>query len=99
MAEMKNIEIFDLDKALIAYQKALKIKTDYPQAANNIGNVFYKLGRLEDALAWYRKTIEIQSDYTEAYVNIGGIMHDRGRLAVAIQFFVLQAVKPSRITI
>ena len=59
-----------LDEAAVSYRQAIKLKPDYTEAHNNLGNTLMGLRRLLEAEASYRKAIEIKSDLVEAYWNL-----------------------------
>ena len=43
-------QIGKLDKAVLAFQKALSINPEYAEAYNNLGNALQDLGKLEEAM-------------------------------------------------
>jgi tetratricopeptide (TPR) repeat protein len=56
-------------EALAAYDKAIELKPDYPEAWFNKGNTLAELKRPEEALAAYDKAIELKPDFPEAWFN------------------------------
>lgn len=46
---------------------------------NDIGNVFYEKGRLEDAVKQYQTAIRLKPDYLEPHNNLGMIFSEEGR--------------------
>ena len=65
---------------MIHFQKTLAIKSDYAEAENNLGNVFFGKGQMDDAVAHYQKALEIQPDYASAHNNLGNVFLRRGEL-------------------
>ncbi|WP_342362942.1 tetratricopeptide repeat protein [Terrarubrum flagellatum] len=60
-----------LAEARDAYETALRLAPDYPEAHNNLGVVFERARRFEDALRSYKRATELKPDYYEAYYNLG----------------------------
>ena len=46
------------------------LKTNYPEAYNNLGIVFRELGMLEESEDNYNKAIKLKPDYADAYNNL-----------------------------
>ena len=63
----------DFERAIISYDKALKIQPDYHKAWYCRGYALRNLGRLEDAIASYDKALEFKLDYHKAW-NCRGII-------------------------
>jgi hypothetical protein len=63
-------ELGRLEEAEVSYRKAIKLKPDYAEAHNNLGNTLKELGRLEEAEVSYRKAIKLKPDYAGAYYNL-----------------------------
>ncbi|MGJ3247737.1 MAG: tetratricopeptide repeat protein [Elainellaceae cyanobacterium] len=74
----------DFASALICFDKAIEIKTDYPEAWYNRGLALSDLGRHEDAIASYEQAIAIKADYHDAWNNRGLALNDLGRKEEAI---------------
>ena len=64
-------QIGKLDKAIVAFKKAISIKPDYADAYNNMGNALKGQGKLEEAIEAYNKVLSIKPDYADAYYNMG----------------------------
>ena len=63
-----------VDEAIAAYQRALRIRPDYPQVQNNIGLALLLKGRPSEAIVHWEKTLEIRSDFVDALNNLGWIL-------------------------
>ena len=57
------------DEAAACYQRALKLKTDYVEAHNNLGNVFNRRGELDKATACYRRALQLNPDYAPGTID------------------------------
>jgi SAM-dependent methyltransferase/tetratricopeptide (TPR) repeat protein len=72
------------DAAIKDYRNALKIKPDYAEAHNNLGNTFLLMNDLEAALDSYQQAVTHKSDFAEAYNNIGNALKKKGILDAAV---------------
>ena len=82
-----NAEI-DMRQALAA------IAPDVPEAQYNLGNAFWREGRLNDAAASYRETLRLKP-MPKAHSNLGAVLYESGQLDEAIAEF-RQALAISR---
>ena len=57
-----NKGLGNLEEAIEAYKKALKIKPNYFEAFNNMGNAFKNQGKLDEAIEAYNKAISLKPD-------------------------------------
>ncbi len=80
-------KIGQLEYAVTALQKAIKIKPDCAEAYNNMGNALRGLGKLEEAITAYTNALSIKPNYVEAYNNIGNALKDGGKLNEAIDAY------------
>ena len=87
-----NAGLMQFDAAIENYKKALKIKPDYADAYNNMGNVFQDQGNQEAALKSYKQAIKIKPDYADAYYNMGVTLKNKGNPEAAIGSYK-QAIK------
>ncbi|MDX8392273.1 MAG: tetratricopeptide repeat protein, partial [Mariprofundaceae bacterium] len=67
--------LHDSNKALEAYQKALKLDPENVDAWNQSGLVLYRLGKLDEAIAAYQQVLALAGDdrsiQAAAYGNLG----------------------------
>ena len=61
----------DFEGAIKDYTKAIAIDSDFIDAYNDRGAVYYEIGKYEDAINDYTKVISLKSDCKEAYNNRG----------------------------
>ena len=68
--------------AIEAYQKAIELQPDYPDARNSLAELFFDLGERQseevewpshymEAIEWYKKAAEVNDDWGAAYHQIG----------------------------
>jgi tetratricopeptide (TPR) repeat protein len=65
----KYMEEGNFDMAALAFEEAVKLVPDWPEAHNALGEAYVQLLRFEDAVAEFDKAIELKNDYTEARTN------------------------------
>ncbi len=75
------------DEAITAFQQALQLKPNYPEALKELGTAFWRKGQLDDALASYRKAVEQRPTYAEAIHNIGLVLADKNQFDEAITYY------------
>ncbi len=59
------------DAALQAYQTALALRPDYPEALNNMGLALAAQDRFTEAVSAHRKALALRPDFAEAHLNLG----------------------------
>ena len=72
-----------LDEALADFNKAIELNPRDPDAWNNRGLVYDRLGRQDEALFDFSRAIEIDDFYGKGYNNRGRIYIKLGRTAEA----------------
>ena len=59
-----------MNEAVDAYQRALKIKPDDVSARNNLGMALLKQGKTDEAAVQFRKVLALQPDFALARTNL-----------------------------
>ena len=72
-------------KAAECFAEAARIRPDYADAYNNLGNCRARQGRLEEAITYYRQAVALNPKLVQAQTNIGAIYRKLGRLDEAEQ--------------
>ena len=80
----KQVLEWNLDQAIISFQEAISLQSDYVGAYNQLGNALQGLGRSEEAIAVYQKILEINPNVAAAYCNLGCIWQMQGKFEEAI---------------
>jgi tetratricopeptide (TPR) repeat protein len=60
----------DLDQSGSLYRKALTLWPNYPDALNNLGNIYLKKGVLDQAIDYFKKASALKRD-PDYYYNLG----------------------------
>ncbi|MEE4607733.1 MAG: tetratricopeptide repeat protein [Desulfobacteraceae bacterium] len=68
------------------YKKALKKDKNWHLPGFNLGNVYYKMGRLEKAAAYYRLSLKRNPDHTDSMNNLAFVLLRQGHDAQARQW-------------
>ena len=53
-------------------------------AHNNLGNVFWREGKISDALGHYEEALRLNPDYAEAHNNLGNVFWREGKISDAL---------------
>jgi len=67
-----------------AYLQALAIHPGHAEALNNLGNVYYVQGKIDESLSCYKRAIKLNEDNPDACNNLGIVLRKLGRLDEAI---------------
>ena len=70
-------QLQQLDNARKFYERALKVKRDYPEALNNIGTVYYAKKAYRRAIGYYQKALRLSPDSASIYSNLGTALFAR----------------------
>lgn len=61
------------DEAVVAFESATKLKTDFAEAHNNLGYCYYILGQHQKATEALSRAIQLKPDLAVAYSNLGNV--------------------------
>lgn len=70
-----------MEGAIESFKRALEINPNSAEAWNNLGNVYFRLHRLDEARDAYRRSLNLKPDYYEADLNLGILLLLEGNLA------------------
>ena len=73
----------NVDKAILHYQEALKLKSPYPEANNNLGNLYYQLGKIDDAIQYLQKAVREAPNAVDANYNLANCLASLEKLLEA----------------
>lgn len=77
----------EVDRAIVAYRKALSINPNVALLQNNFGVALYDIGKKEEALVHQRKAIAIDPNLGIAYNNLGVTLNALEQHEEAIKVF------------
>ena len=72
------------EKALSAYNEAIRLKPDFAEAYTNRGAAYVNLGKYAEAIADFDEAIRLKPDFAEAYFNRGVAKGKLGKYREAI---------------
>ncbi len=81
-----------LDQAVASCRAALRLRPDYPEAANNLGLALLAQGKTDDAIAQFGEALRLKPDYAMACNNLCNVQRLRGDMKEAQTHF-LRAVE------
>ncbi len=73
----------DLQEAIDCFQRALALRPDYADAANNLGNALQAMGRTDEAIATWQRAVAV-APHPLAFLNLGRALCDKDRLDEAL---------------
>jgi tetratricopeptide (TPR) repeat protein len=59
----------NFDMAALAFEKAVELAPDWPEAHNALGEAYVQLLRFRDAIAEFDRALELRQDYPQARAN------------------------------
>lgn len=72
--------LYATDKARMSYERALRLKPNFPDALNNLGTVFYQEGDFKKAEQLYRRALKLEPGNVTAAKNLGSAYFADGNL-------------------
>jgi tetratricopeptide (TPR) repeat protein len=71
-------------EAADSYRQAVRLRPNFLEALNNLGNVLLALGQLAEACACYEKVLALRPDYAQAHNNLGAALRAQDQVERAI---------------
>lgn len=91
-----NLYSAKYSQAISSCKKAFEL-TKNPRAVNNLGNAYFRQGKLDDALLSYEKALNLKPDLAEAHFNVAAIKILQGDRQGAIEKQqILQRIDPQK---
>jgi tetratricopeptide (TPR) repeat protein len=69
------------------WRAALAANPESWLAHNNLGNVLFERGRVDEAMAHFKSAVEIAPGYAKAWYNLAGALNEKGHVDEAISHF------------
>ncbi|HUB19610.1 MAG TPA: tetratricopeptide repeat protein [Acidobacteriaceae bacterium] len=79
--------LFAIDEARRDYQRALRLRPDYPEAMNNMGAVYYATKNYKKAIRYYEKAIRFEPNSAPIYSNLGTAWFARGKVERGVEAY------------
>ena len=79
--------IGNLNKALLALERAVQINPTLSEARANLGNIYLKMGRIEEAIRQYQTALGVNPKDPKTHNNLANAYLEQGRLDSAIQAY------------
>ena len=76
-----------LEEAVDAYERAVRLRPHFPRALNNLGNALQRLGRVDEAIGAYRKALALEPEEADACNNLANALKDAGRFEEALALY------------
>jgi tetratricopeptide (TPR) repeat protein len=86
-AGVSYYESGEFEKAIEAYQHAIKLRPDLQEYYYHLGMAYSSLGRYKEAVEAYNNAIRIKPDYAAAYYNLGHAHSNLDQYDKAIKVF------------
>jgi Flp pilus assembly protein TadD len=83
LAAVCHIRLGHSEQAVHYWQEALRLRPDYAEVHNNLGNLQLRNQRFAEAEQCYRKALQVRPLYVEALNNLGNLLQGQTKLAEA----------------
>jgi len=74
-------------KAMSAYGQVLRVDPRRVGALNNLANIQYTIGRVDEALETWRQAVRVDPRFIDGHLNLGKILYTRGELKESAAHF------------
>jgi len=66
------------EKAIVQWEKAIKIDPKFVDGLNNLGNALYRIGKFDEAINYLNKALDIRPNFFETYYTLSDIFYKKG---------------------
>jgi tetratricopeptide (TPR) repeat protein len=74
------------DEAIACFREAVRLRPNYADALNNLGNVLYFQKKLDEAVACYEEVLRLAPEHAGACSNLGEVVRQQGRIKDALTY-------------
>src|SRR5205085_1316051 len=72
------------DESIASFREAVRLRPNYPDAFNNLGNVLWFQRKLDEAVTAYEEAVRLAPNDAGAYANLGVVLRHQERLEEAV---------------
>ena len=69
------------------YREAIRLKPEFAEGHQGLGNALVRQGKLDEASAEYREAIRLKPDHAEGHYGLGNALKGQGKLDDAIALY------------
>jgi tetratricopeptide (TPR) repeat protein len=80
-------QMLSLDQAKKQYERAIRLKPDYPEAINNLGTVYYAKKQYRRSVSYYRRALKLTPNAASIYSNLGTAQFSRKKYKEAFDAY------------
>ena len=80
-------QLVELNVAKKYYEKASKVRPDYPEAINNLGTVFYAQKSYRKAITYYKRALQYSPNSASIHSNLGTAFFARKNYDLAFESY------------
>jgi tetratricopeptide (TPR) repeat protein len=73
-------------EAEACFREAVRLRPNYPDALNNLGNVLYFAKKLDEAVECYKEVVRLAPDHAGAFSNLAEVVRQQGQLEEALAY-------------
>ena len=84
---LKLFDKRDFNEALTCFLAAAEIDPRDSSFAKNVGETYYRLGKIDKAISYYRRAIWLDSSRADYYNDIGIIYENSNQYRIALKFY------------
>nr|MBX2885886.1 tetratricopeptide repeat protein [Granulosicoccus sp.] len=77
----------DQGQGIQLVESCLKLNPQYPDACNNLGNMYKLQGKWEEAQAQYERVLALRPEFSDAMINLGVLARSRQDYNQALQWY------------
>ena len=66
------------EKAIVQWEKAIKIDPKFVDGLNNLGNALSKIKKFDEAINYLNKALKLKPNFFETYYTLGEIFFEKG---------------------
>jgi tetratricopeptide (TPR) repeat protein len=85
----------DAAQVIAAFQEAIRLRPEDPEARNYLGLVYVQTGDDERAIAAFREAVKLRPDYADAHQNLGAVLTTSDAAAAVRELQIAVKLQPA----